>query len=107
MITKILESVFYAILKNILTHQFGVKKFEINTFLKIMKYQKMELEIQTQDSLLTKKPLETKFFKHLTRRVLLMMPMKKILPWLILSLKVVLYLNIEGTLYILGQKALS
>ena len=70
-----------------------------------MKYQKMELEIQTPDSLLIKKPLEIKFFKHLTRRVQLMMPMKKILPWLILSLKVVLYLNIEGTLYILGQKA--
>ena len=68
-----------------------------------MKYQKQALEIQTQDSLLIKKPLEIKFFKHLTRRVQLMMPMKKILPWLILSLKVVLYLNIEGTVYILGQ----
>ena len=68
-----------------------------------MQYQKMVLEIQTPDSLLIKKPQEIKFFKHLTRRVQLMMPMKKILPWLILSLKVVLYLNIEGTVYIFGK----
>jgi hypothetical protein len=62
-----------------------------------MKYQKKKkLGIQTPDSLLIKKPLEIKFFKHPTRRVQLTMPMKKILPWWISYLKVVPSLNIVG-----------